>query len=303
MVMSWTEVQIHTTKEALEPISHILYEEGAQGLVVEELSGQSIDHQTKNSSTQQIIKVYFPKNKGFSQKITTIEKSIQQLKTYDINIGNYSIHLSDVKAEDWETSWQKYYHSVQISDQLKIVPIWEKDENLQEKNKKIIYLDPGMAFGTGTHPTTKLSLLALEDYLHPEDTVIDVGCGSGVLSIASCLLGAKSVLALDIDPLAVRSAKINRSLNYLEDCMTVKQNDLLKNIPLQANVIVANILMNVILPLVDQAWHCLRENGIFIATGILNEQQEKVISALEQRGFHMIEAKTSDPWVCLIAKK
>src|SRR5699024_3919068 len=200
-----------------------------------------------------------------------------------------------------ETSWQKYYKPVDISEEITIVPIWEKSAT--DTRSHIIYLDPGMAFGTGTHATTKLSVLALERYLKQQTTVIDVGCGSGILSIAACLLGAQSVLAVDIDEVAVKSAKVNRTLNHLDDKIIIQQNNLLQGISAQADLVVANILIHIILDLLEDVWQHLKTKGIFIASGIITEQKETVIAALENKGFIIIETLIEDHWISIIAKK
>lgn len=304
--MAWTELCIRTTIEAFDAVSNILYEEGANGLVVEDPSKKkkpNKNHAALNAEkeTERLIKVYFPTDSSLLDKVASIKYSIQQLEDFGIHVGANDIHLTNIKEEDWETSWQKYYKPVDISEEITIVPIWEKSAT--DTRSHIIYLDPGMAFGTGTHATTKLSVLALERYLKQQTTVIDVGCGSGILSIAACLLGAKSVLAVDIDEVAVKSAKVNRTLNHLDDKIIIQQNNLLQGISAQADLVVANILMHIILDLLEDVWQHLKTKGIFIASGIITEQKETVIAALENKGFIIIETLIEDHWISIIAKK
>src|SRR5699024_10550908 len=148
-----------------------------------------------------------------------------------------------VEEEDWENEWKKYFTIQQVTDTITIVPSWKKDDFHDDM---AILIDPGMAFGTGTHPTTVLSMQALETYIQPNDTILDVGVGSGVLSIAACKLGAKHVYAYDLDEIAIKSAKMNRDLNSLQNNITIQQHDLLNNVDNPANIIVANILADIL---------------------------------------------------------
>src|SRR5690625_2856419 len=191
--MAWAEIRIHTTNEALEPITNILYEKGASGVVIED--PKDLDKPRGNDFGEIyeldkykypldgiFIKVYFPNNDMLNHKILKITKLINQLNKYDIDIGKNKLEITYIKEEDWSTSWQKYYKPVKVSDTITIVPSWHEYHTRSEQDK-IVYLDPGMAFGTGTHPTTKLSIRALEKYIKNTQDIIDVGCGSGVLSI------------------------------------------------------------------------------------------------------------------------
>src|SRR5699024_10045294 len=162
---------------------------------------------------------------------------------------------------------------------------------------------PGMAFGTGTHPTTMLCAKALEQYVEPGDNVIDVGCGSGVLSIASGLLGAKNVYAYDLDDVAVSSTKYNVSLNKLDNIVHVEQNNLLEGTEQTVNVIVSNILAEIIVTFVRDAWERLCEGGYFITSGIISEKKELVANALQEAGFTVLNTNEQDDWVVIIAKK
>jgi ribosomal protein L11 methyltransferase len=160
-----------------------------------------------------------------------------------------------------------------------------------------------MAFGTGTHPTTVMCIQALEKYVKPGDTVIDVGTGSGILSIAAAMLGAKSVRALDLDPVAVDSARLNVKLNKVQHIVTVSQNNLLDRIEEQANVIVANILAEIILRFVDDAYRLLEKNGYFITSGIIQAKKQEVKEGLIKAGFAIEETLVMEDWIAFIARK
>ena len=207
-----------------------------------------------------------------------------------------------VKEEDWENEWKKYFKPMKVTERITIVPIWE-DYKKTTAEEIIITIDPGMAFGTGTHPTTILSLQALEKVITPNDLVIDVGVGSGILSIASILLGAKHVYGYDLDEVAVRSSEQNREFNQLEKEITIKQNDLLKNVEKKVNIIVSNILADILLRLVDDAWNNLQDDGYFITSGIIEAKQQLIIDKLLDTGFNVVQVNQFENWVSIIAQK
>lgn len=312
--MEWNELIIRTTNEAKEAIANILNDFGANGVVIEEpyiLTEKSyqfgelyaIDAEkfTRDGVT---IKAYFVQDENWNQLKVDIENRIKELPTFHIDIGNYSLTVQRVKESDWENEWKRYFKPLQVTDRFTIVPTWESYERDNE-DELLILMDPGMAFGTGSHATTKLSLIALEKIVKPDDIIIDVGSGSGILSIATCLLGARHVFSYDLDPVAVNSTKYNRDLNELTDKITVRKNDLLKDIHHEekADVIVANILAHIILQLIDDAKQQLKDRGYFIVSGIIEKESEKITERLLNSDFTIVEKLTEDHWVTLIAQK
>lgn len=199
-------------------------------------------------------------------------------------------------------SLEKYYHPVNISRYLTIVPEWQ-DYTPHSKDEHVMKLDPGMAFGTGTHPTTRLTLQALEVVLRSGETVIDVGTGSGILSIASKCLGAKEVYAYDLDDVAVAAAKENMNLNPVAHDVFVAPNNLLVGIDKKADVIVANILADIIIELIPDAYRCLTDEGTFIISGIIEEKEGSVLEALYENGFVVDQRFQQKDWLAMIVKK
>lgn len=205
--------------------------------------------------------------------------------------------------EEWATAWKKYYNPVKISEKFTIVPTWEMYEPVNS-DELIIELDPGMAFGTGTHPTTVMCIQALERTVLPGDRVIDVGTGSGVLSIAAAQLGAEDVRAYDLDEVAVTSAKLNIKLNKVSNMVSISQNNLLDGVEEKsADVIVANILAEVILRFTDDVARVVKPGGTFIASGIIQQKKEQIKEALVKAGFEISETILMEDWVALIAKR
>lgn len=289
---------------------------GASGVVIENRLDIEKERETKFGEIFDLniadypeegvfIKAYFSKqDEQLDKKINQMRKKINQLPDYQIDIGPNMIYLREVAEKDWATAWKKYYDIVHVSEHVTIVPSWDVDKyEAKSKKEKIIKLDPGMAFGTGTHPTTKLSIQALEKYINKEDTVIDVGSGSGVLSIASVLLGAKEVFAYDLDPVAVKSTKENSKLNGLEHAILPMQKDLLKGAEHRADLIVSNILAEIIVQFIEDAWNNLNQDGLFITSGIISEKRLLVENALKKQGFAILETNHLDDWVSIVAKK
>ncbi|MFC4022746.1 50S ribosomal protein L11 methyltransferase [Oceanobacillus longus] len=311
--MKWSEISIHTTNEAIEPISNILHETGASGLVIEDpldlvkvrenVYGEIYDLDPNEYPEEGVrIKAYLPINSFLSETVEEIKQAINNLLIYDIDLGTNQVSLSEINEEEWATAWKKYYKPVKISKKITITPTWEEYSPVST-DEIIIELDPGMAFGTGTHPTTVLSIQALETYLTKEDIVIDVGCGSGVLSIAASKLGAKEVYAYDLDEIAVNSTKLNAKVNQLDQQIVVKQNNLLNNINMTADVIVSNILAEIIVQFVDDAWNNLVDGGLFITSGIIQNKKQLVKDKLVEQGFEIVAVNEMEDWISIVAKK
>lgn len=313
--MKWSEICIHTTNEAIEPVSNILHEAGASGVVIEDPLELLKERDNQFGEIYELspddypeegvkVKAYLPVNSFLGDAVDSIKESINQLVKFDIDLGHNNVTVSQVNEEEWATAWKKYYKPVKVSSKITIIPTWEEYYRSHE-DEHIIELDPGMAFGTGTHPTTVLSIQALEKYLKKETRVIDVGTGSGVLSIAAAKLGAADITALDLDEVAVKVANINVKLNKVQEIVRVKQNNLLKNIEQEGKIdlIVANILADVIVMMTDDANRLLKENGIIITSGIIKRKRNDVTNALINSGFEVIEIVEMEDWLAIIGRK
>lgn len=311
--MKWSEIAIHTTNEAVEAISNILHEAGASGVVIEDPFDLVKERENEFGEIYElnpddypdegvVIKAYLPVTSFLGETVNEIKERINNLVLYDIDIGKNKVTISEVNEEEWATAWKKYYRPVKISKKFTIVPTWE-EYTPKDSDELLIELDPGMAFGTGTHPTTVLCIQALEKTVKKGDAVIDVGTGSGVLSIAAALLGARKVLSLDLDPVAVKAARINVKLNKVQSAVSVFQNNLLDGIEEEADVIVANILAEVILRFTDDAAKIVKKGGYFVTSGIINTKKEEVRASLESSGFKIVETMQMEDWIAFIAKK
>lgn len=311
--MKWSEICIHTAQEAVEPITNILYEAGAGGVVIED----SLDlRKVRSNALAEVydldpndypdegvnVKAYLPVNSFLGETVDEIKQSINNLLLYDIDLGRNQITISEINEEEWATAWKKYYKPVKVTGRLTVTPTWE-DYQPAGNGEQVIELDPGMAFGTGTHPTTILCIEALERYMPANAKVLDVGTGTGVLAISAAKLGAREVLAVDLDHVAVQSAKINVKLNKVQDIVSVKQNNLADNIRGGYNVVVANLLAEIVIRMAGGAAEVLLPGGILIASGIINNKKDEVRQVLEESGLRVIHEAEREDWVALIAKK
>ncbi|WP_339324059.1 50S ribosomal protein L11 methyltransferase [Paenibacillus sp. FSL W8-0194] len=321
--MLWHELTIHTTEEAVEMISNFLHEAGAGGVSIEESGSLNKKRDTSYGQWYEVplndipegqaeIKGYFSEESKVEDILEEVKHRIEGLREFEIDPGDVRYEIKTVNEDDWATAWKQYFKPLRVSDRLTIKPTWEEYEPEHEA-EKIIELDPGMAFGTGTHPTTALCLRTLEKVIKGGEEVIDVGTGSGILSIGSVLLGAKHVLALDLDPVAVSSARENTALNGMERQITVKESDLLGllsggngselGITLPVDIVVANILAEIILLFIDDVYQALKPGGVYIASGIYKNKVEIVQQALEDSGFAIEDVCRDEDWVAFVARK
>lgn len=311
--MKWTELSILTTHEAVDAVTNILHEAGASGVVIEdskELDKERIDkfgeiyalNPEDFPKTGVIVKAYLSASSFLAETIEEIKLAIANLVNFNINIGDNVLTLCEVDEEDWATAWKQYYHPVKISERFTIVPTWENYEPVST-DELIIELDPGMAFGTGTHPTTVMCLQGLEKVIKAGDTVVDVGTGSGVLSIGAAMLGAKRVHALDLDEVAVTAARENVELNKMDHIVEVFHGDLLDTVKEPADVVVANILAEIIMSFTDDAFSIVKPGGIYVTSGIIGAKKDEVKEALIASGFEIEEVLMMEDWVAIISRR
>lgn len=311
--MNWLEVSVNTHSESVEVVSSILIELGSKGVSIEDPQDyyQLTDEQLEWLKVQQkdlyetdtvIVKGYFQPSQWSKDSDVLLHEKLEEIKVYGLQTGPLSIQVKEVGEEDWANAWKQYYFPVRVTRFLTVVPSWVDYEKEQD-DELLIELDPGLAFGTGTHPTTQLSLTALEQTIRGNESVLDVGTGSGVLSIASKLLGASKVTAFDIDEMATRVAKENIALNPTIGEIEVFENNLLVGVDQKSDLIVANILAEILLQMPEDAHRNLNDDGRLILSGIIESKANEVMEAYEKAGFTLVERMTMREWNCFILKK
>lgn len=215
-------------------------------------------------------------------------------------LKEYEISSAIVDDQDWLHKWEEYFIPAKITDDIVVKPLWR--EYTPKEGETVIEIDPGMAFGTGTHPTTSMCIKHLEKYTKKGDSVLDVGCGTGILSIAAAKLGAGDVLAVDLDPEAVESTKRNAELNSCASCMDIREGDLTKGLNYKADIVVANLMADLVIMLSqDVAKHC-KEGAYYITSGILDEKEEIVSKAIKDAGFEILEVLHEKEWCAIAAR-
>ena len=311
--MNWLEVSVNTHSESVEVVSSILIELGSKGVSIEDPQDyyQLTDEQLEWLKVQQkdlyetdtvIVKGYFQPSQWSKDSDVLLHEKLEEIKVYGLQTGPLSVQVKEVGEEDWANAWKQYYFPVRVTRFLTVVPSWVDYEKEQD-DELLIELDPGLAFGTGTHPTTQLSLTALEQTIRGNECVLDVGTGSGVLSIASKLLGASKVTAFDIDEMATRVAKENIALNPTIGEIEVFENNLLVGVDQKSDLIVANILAEILLQMPEDAHRNLNDDGRLILSGIIESKANEVMEAYEKAGFTLVERMTMREWNCFIMKK
>ncbi|HHY71459.1 MAG TPA: 50S ribosomal protein L11 methyltransferase [Thermoanaerobacterales bacterium] len=307
--MNWVEIKVKTTTEAIEAVSNIFYEAGVAGVVIEDPKIYLRPHDPDRWDYLDIpegldyevaqVTGYLVEDSSLAERAQVIRDRINELPSYGLDIGKGEVALTTISEADWSESWKKYYKPTHIGKNIVIQPSWEV--YTPKANEVVIKLDPGMAFGTGTHETTILCLEILEKYIKKDMTVIDVGCGSGILSIASCKMGAKRVLAIDKDENAVQVARRNIRRNDLDTYIQAIKGDKLHNINIKADIIVANIIADVVIDLTKDVALYLGDNGVFIASGIIKDRKLSVVEALGKNGFDVIKQFEKGEWVALVS--
>jgi ribosomal protein L11 methyltransferase len=308
--MKWIEVQIKTTTELEEIVCGIMYDLGVSGLAIEdpndilafqqsEENWDFIDPELINQDYEGvIIKAYFPESDDITDKIELVRENIERNPLIETGKSLGQVTVSEVNDMDWAENWKRYYKPIRIGDKIVIKPSWEAFE--PKEGDIVVELDPGMAFGTGTHETTILCIEALEKYVKKDAVVYDVGCGSGILSIVAAKLGAKKVIGIDIDDLSVKTSKENVKINGVEEIVEIVKGNLLDNVSGKADIIVSNIIAEIIVNMIPDLKDYLIHNGIFIASGIITEKLQLVKEALIDNGFNIVEEKVMNDWAVII---
>ena len=290
------------TAVAADLISEIFYDFGLQGVIVESPEAEAGIDWAEDDITlfkENAVIGYFPKNGQLAERCRMLEQQLNRLKhTLPMNC---QVSYHDIDEQDWAESWKQYFFTEKITDTIVINPSWR--EYTAKPGEIIIEIDPGMAFGTGTHPTTRMCIALIEKYIQPEDTFLDIGTGSGILMIAAAKLGATAMTGIDNDEMAVSVARQNLIQNHVApEIYEVKTGNLVNSVNAVYSLVTANILSEIIVALLDDIHCVLKPDGIFICSGIIEPKRAMVEEKLRACGFAILEVRIEDEWVAIVSK-
>lgn len=319
--MKWIKLTIETTTEATDMLSFLLNEKGVEGIEVEDKI--PLSEEDKKSMFIDIlpelppddgvayISCYVEESMDMKALKTYIEQELKDMSTY-MNVGTGTITIGETEDKDWINNWKEFFHPFRLEDNIVIQPTWT-EEFEAKKDDIIIHIDPGTAFGTGSHETTRLCIANLKKYMKDDGSseVLDAGCGSGILSIIAMKLGAKRVYGIDIDELAVKASVDNLKLNQIpESAFEIVKGDVIGDAEFaksvakigQYDIVVANILADVIIPLSGVIRPFMKKDAVFITSGIIDMKEDAVKEALIQNGFKIIDISRMGEWVSIVAE-
>lgn len=309
--MKWCEISIQTSHEAAELIAEIFRDLGASGVVIEdpELVNDYItsgkwdytDIPIAKETEVVVEKAYLPVNGELEGRIQTLRQEIKALESRGVNTAPAVLTTAELQDEDWSDTWKQYFHTEKPGERVVIKPTWEEYE--PKDDEVVIELDPGAAFGTGTHATTSMCIRQLEKLVKPGMTVFDVGTGSGILSIISAKLGAKNIQAVDYDDSVLKIVGENLEQNNVQDIISVAQSDLMQNVHGKAELVIANIIADIIIRLFDQLDEHLEQGGTLLTSGIIEDRIEDVLAAAEKHGYGVVERLENKGWACITFKR
>ena len=323
--MQWIETNIYTTTEGIEPLCGRLYAVELNGVQIKDAAdfNDFIENETQYwdyidesleplKTCETCVTVYLTDDADGRELLSHIRGTVAELQALDSDgrFGRLAIELSGINEEDWANNWKKYYKPFCLGQKLLIKSEWEELDEAERAGKVVLSMNPGHLFGTGTHHSTQLCMVELEKYVQAGDRVLDLGCGSGILSILTLLLGAESATAVDIDPAAPATAGENLSLNGLDPARyrvlvgnVIDDEALRAEIGGEYDVVVANIVADVIIAMSAAAYAQTKRGGIFITSGIIAPRGDEVKVALTAAGFEIIDVHEQSDWLCITAKK
>lgn len=308
--MKWSEVSIRTSHEATELVAEIFHDLGASGVVIEdpELVNSYIhsglwdytDIPEAQNTEVVTVKAYLPVDDELDEKLRTFEQEVNKLTERNVDKGPGAISCSEIQDEDWSETWKQYFHTEKVGGLIVIKPTWEAYE--ASPDDIVIELDPGEAFGTGTHPTTSMCIRELEELVRGGMKVFDVGTGSGILSIAAAKLGATDITAVDYDATAVKVAEANIRQNQVESVIRTGRSDLLKQVDGKADLVIANIIADIIIRLFDELEEHLNPGGTLLASGIISDRIADVTASALEHGFTIDKVMEAKGWAAMVIR-
>lgn len=316
--MKWNKFRLKTTTESEDIVSSMLMDLGIQGIEIEDKIPltQSDKEQMFVDILPEIeaddgvayISFYLEEDEDKEEVLANVRRELEEMRAYT-NVGECTIEESETEDVDWVNNWKQYFHQFYVDDVL-IIPSWEEVKP-EDEDKMIIHIDPGTAFGTGMHETTQLCIRQIRKYVTPETTILDVGCGSGILGMLALKFGAKYSVGTDLDPCAIDATYENMEVNGItKEQYEVMIGNIIDDKEVQDKVgyekydiVVANILADVLVPLTPVILNQLKKGGIYITSGIIDTKEETVVNAVKAAGLEVLEVTYQGEWVSVTARK
>lgn len=312
--MNYLEVAVYTTTQASDAVAEVLMEAGASGVSIEDEADIALNQRPEGEwdyiapdiyshlAGEVRVACYLARDDELRGRLEQIKNRMEDLLRLSDEywiVGSGRIATRVVRQDDWANAWKKYYTSVKVGKNLVVVPTWEHYQ--PENNEIVIHLDPGMAFGTGTHETTMMCMEMLEKIVQPGDAMLDIGCGTGILSLCTARLGVKSIIAIDKDPVAVRVCKENIALNRLQKKIKVVRGDLLDKSYPKVDILAVNIVADAIIKVLRHVSRVMHDHTQLICSGIIKDREQDVLESIEQAGLVVVERMEMGEWVALRA--
>ena len=286
--MRWADIEVATTPQAQDAVSNIMMETGCGGVAIQ-------------GDAPLVVACYLPVDDQLEQRLLTIRSRIKELPDLGIDLGEGEITVKYAEDKDWTEAWKEFYHVTKPGRKIVIKPPWE--EYAPQQGERVIEMEPGMAFGTGLHQTTRMCLIALEKYMKPRYRAVDFGTGSGILAIAEAMLGASLVIAFDVDETAVRIARENVVANQVDDRVEVHQASNLRFVGQGIDLMTANLVAQTIVDNAEIMAGVFRTGGVLIASGIIEERLLEVEQTLRNNGFDTVETMADGEWRTVVARR
>lgn len=313
--MDWMQITVLTTTAGADMISQLLMDAGSSGTMIEDKNDVALNQRpegrwdildeeiARRMSDDVKVTGYYEADAAANDKLRMVEAEVRRIKGMDpgFDAGKLEVICSGFADENWAENWKKNFKPLRLGNSVVIKPGWCEYE--AQPGDKIIEIDPGMAFGTGTHETTGMCTELIEKYVKPGMKAIDVGTGTGILALAAAHMGAEDVLAIDIDEVAVRVAEENVHINGFDSVVRCKAGDLLENVDEQADVVIANIIADVIVMFAAPVKRHIRNGGIFICSGIAQERRQDVLDALNAAEYELLDDCCRGGWCAMAARK
>jgi len=316
--MKWNQFRLTTTTEATDIVSSMLADLGVEGVQIEDkvpLTAQDKEQMfvdilpdIAEDDGEAYLTFYLDVDEDYTELLAQIREELEDMKAY-VNVGSCVIEESQTEDIDWVNNWKQYFHQFYIDDIL-VIPSWEEVKE-EDKDRMIVHIDPGTAFGTGAHETTQLCIRAVKKYVTEDSEILDVGCGSGILGMIALMLGAKHSVGTDLDPCAITATHENMEVNGItKDRYEVMIGNIIDDKEVQDKVgyekydiVLANILAEVLVPLTPVIVNQMKKGAIYITSGIIDDKEETVVNAVKKAGLEVLEVNYQGEWVSVVARK